>query len=74
MTDKAKTILQKMNKRQAMKRLANPKARNRILDQFSRENLDDVDPIGADKGEKFLGELNEMAEIESMAGRKGTGG
>jgi hypothetical protein len=31
-----------MNKRQALKRLADPKARNRILDQFNRENLDDV--------------------------------
>lgn len=63
-------FLQKMNKRQALKRLANPKARNRILDQFNRENLDDVGPLGGDKGEKFLSELNEMADLESDAGRK----
>jgi hypothetical protein len=62
--------MQKMNKRQALKRLANPKARNRILDQFNRENLDDVGPIGGDKGEKFLIELNEMADLEGNAGKE----
>ena len=59
-----------MQKRQALKRLANPKARIRILDQFNRENLDNVGPIGGDKGEKFLSELNEMADLEGDAGRK----
>jgi uncharacterized protein YfeS len=69
MTDKAQKILQKMNKRQALKRLANPEWRNRILDQFNRENLDDVGPIGGNKGEKFLSELNEMADLERDAGK-----
>jgi hypothetical protein len=62
MTDKAPKILQKISNRQALKRLANPKARSRILD--------DVAPIGGDKGEKFLRELNEMADLERNAGRK----
>jgi hypothetical protein len=70
MTNKAKTILQKMNKREALKQLANPKARNPILDQFNRENLDDVGPIGGGKGETFLKELNEMADLEGDSGRK----
>ena len=70
MTYKAKTILQKMNKRKAMNRLANPKARNRILDEFNRSTLDDVGPVGGDKGEKFLRELNEMADLEGNAGRR----
>jgi uncharacterized protein YfeS len=71
MTDKAKTILQKMNKRKALKRLANPKARNRILDQFNRENLDDVGPLGGDQGIKVLKEMNEMTDLEGDAGQKG---
>ena len=71
MTDKAKTILQKMNKRKALKRLTNPKARNRILDQFNRENLDDVGPLGGDQGIKVLKEMNEMTDLEGDAGQKG---
>jgi hypothetical protein len=73
MTDKAKKILQKMNNRQALIRLANPRARNRILDQFNRENLDDVGPLAGDKGDKFLTELNEMADLEGEAGLRGLG-
>jgi hypothetical protein len=74
MTDKAKKIMQRMNKRQALKRLANSKARNHILDQFNRENLDDVGPVGRDQEIKVLKELNEMADLESKAGQKGRGG
>ena len=59
-----------MNKRQGLKQLANPKARNRILDQFNNSPLDDVGPLGGEKGEKFLSELNEMADLEGEAGRK----
>jgi hypothetical protein len=70
MTDKAKKILQRMNRRRTLARLANPEKRNRILDQFNRENLDNVGPIGGDKGEKFLSELNEMQDLEGDAGRK----
>ena len=70
MTDKAHEILQEMQKRQALKRLANPERRNRILNEFNRDQLADVGPLGGDKGEKFLSELNEMADLESDAGRK----
>ena len=70
MTEKAKKILQKMNRRQALKRLANPERSNHILDQFNRENMDDVGPLRGEKGEKFLKELNEMQDLEGDAGRK----
>jgi hypothetical protein len=51
MTDKAQKILQKMQKRQALKRLANPERRDRILDEFNRDNMDDVGPVGgAERG------------------------
>jgi uncharacterized protein YfeS len=59
-----------MNKRQALKRLANPEKRNRVLSEFNQSTLDEVCPIGGDKGEKFLSELNEMADLERDAGRK----
>ena len=59
-----------MQKRQALKRLTNPERRNRILDQFNRENMDDARPVGGEKGEKFLSELNEMADLERDAGQK----
>ena len=70
MTDKANKILQRLNKRKAMKRLTDPERRNRILNEFNRDQLDDVAPIGGDKGEKFLRELNEMQDFENEAGRK----
>ena len=59
MTDKAKRIVEKMKK-----------AREETLDEFNRSTLDDVGPIGGDKGEKFLSELNEMQDLESGGGRK----
>ena len=62
--------MQNMNRRKAIKRLANPERRNRILDQFNNSPLDDVGPLGGEKGEKFLSELNEMADLEGDAGRK----
>ena len=52
-----------MNRRRALKQLANPKARNRILNQFNRENMDDVGPIGG--AEQEMKVLNEMNELES---------
>jgi hypothetical protein len=70
MTDKAQKILQKMNKRQALKRLANPERRDRILNEFNQSTLDPVGPFAGDKGEKFLSELNEMQELQSKAGQK----
>ena len=64
MTEKAKKILQKTQLRRLFR---NPKARDRVLDEFNRSTLDDVGPIGGDKGEKFLKELNEMADLERDA-------
>jgi hypothetical protein len=66
MTEKAQKILQKMNKRQAMKRLANPEKRDGILNEFNRSTLDDVGPFGGDQEIKVLKELNEMTDLESM--------
>jgi hypothetical protein len=66
MSAKARRILALLN---------DPKRRTRVLDSFNKSTLDEgAGPVGGYKGEKFLGELNEMAEMESMAGRKGTGG
>ena len=70
MTQKARKILQKMNKRIAMKRLANPEKRDKILNEFNQSTLDPVGPFAGDKGEAFVKELNELAELESDAGRR----
>jgi hypothetical protein len=70
MTDKAQKILQRMNKRQVLRRLANPETRDRILDEFNQENLADVGPVGGRKGERFLKELNEMQDLERDAGKE----
>jgi hypothetical protein len=48
----------------------NPKARDRVLDEFNRSTLDDVGPLGGDKGEKFLKELNVMQDLQGDAGQK----
>lgn len=50
--------------------LRDPRHRNRLLDSLNKSTLDDVGPLGADKGEKFLSELNEIADLEREAGRK----
>ena len=70
MTQKARKILQKMNKRIAMKRLANPEKRDKILNEFNQSTLAPVGPFAGDKGEKFLSELNEMADLERDAGKE----
>jgi hypothetical protein len=67
MTDKAQRVLQKMKRRRLF---GNPKVRDRILDEFNRSILDDVGPVGGDKGETFLKELNEMQDLEGGVGRK----
>ena len=67
MTEKAQAVLQKIRQRQALRqwnRLANPQSRDKILNEFNRDQMDDVGPLGGDKGEKFLKELNEMADLE----------
>ena len=61
-----------MNKRQGLKQLANPKARNRILDQFNRENLDDLGPIEeAEQGMKVLQEMNKLGKAQEQIIRDG---
>jgi hypothetical protein len=46
------------------------RGRDRILDELNRSTLDEVGPVGGDKGEKFLKEPNEMVDLERDAGRK----
>jgi transcription antitermination factor NusA-like protein len=70
MTDKAQKILRRINRRRVLKRLNNPGTREKILREFNDSTLDDVGPLAGDKGEKFLSELNEMADLESKAGRR----
>ena len=50
--------------------LNDPRRRTRVLDSLNRSTLDDVTPFAGDKGEKFLSELNEMADLEGDAGQK----
>jgi hypothetical protein len=61
MSAKAKRILALLN---------DPRNRERMLQAMNRENTNDVGPFAGDKGEKFLSELNEMADLEGDAGRK----
>jgi hypothetical protein len=49
-----------MNKRQVLKRLANPKRRDRILDDFNRDNTPDTKPLRGDQAVKVLKEMNEL--------------
>jgi len=41
-----------------------------VLVNFNASTLDDVGPVGGDKGEKFLSELNEMQDLEGDAGKE----
>ena len=59
-----------MQERQALKRLANPEKKDKILNEFNQSTLDPVGPFAGDKGEKFLSELNEMAALEGNAGKR----
>ena len=67
MTEKAKKILQKIQLRRLF---GDPQRRDQILRDFNASTLDPAGPIGGEKGEKFLKELNEMADLEGDAGRK----
>ena len=42
----------------------------RVLVDFNASTLDDVGPVGGDKGEKFLSELNEMQDLKRDAGKE----
>jgi hypothetical protein len=37
-----------------------PERRNRILNDFNRENMDDVKPLGGDQGLAVLKEMNDL--------------
>ena len=61
MSTKAKRILALLN---------DPRRRTRVLDSFNKSTLDDVVPLGREKGEKFLKELNQMVDLVGDAGRR----
>jgi hypothetical protein len=41
-----------------------------VLIDFNQSTLDHVGPLGGDKGEKFLSELNEMQDLKGDAGKE----
>jgi uncharacterized protein YfeS len=56
------------------KRFANPERRDRILNEFNRDNMDDVGPVGGESGMKVLSEMNSLADdhdefLKSLAPR-----
>ena len=64
-------ILQRMNKRQALKHwreFSYPVRREKVIDEFNRSTLDDVGPVGGDQEIKVLKELDEMQEKENKKG------
>jgi hypothetical protein len=69
-TIKAKTILQRMNKQKALKHwreFSNPERRERILNEFNRETMDDVGPVGGkEQALKILQEMNELDEAQDQ--------
>jgi hypothetical protein len=67
MTEKAMKILRKLK---LTKLFGDPQRRDQILRDFNASTLDSVGPLGGEKGETFLKELNEMADLEGDAGRK----
>ena len=67
MTEKAMKILRKLK---LTKLFGDPQRRDQILRDFNASTLDTVGSLGGEKGENFLKELNEMADLERDAGRK----
>lgn len=64
-SEKAARILRKMQDHKALKyrkRSANPERRDKILNEFNRDNLDDVGPVGGEDRMKVLQEIKEMDE------------
>jgi hypothetical protein len=51
-----------MNRRKALKRLANPEKRDRILNEFNRDNTPDVQPLGGDQG---MAVVKQMTDLEA---------
>lgn len=69
MTDKAQKILQKMQKRQALKRwreFSNPERREKILHEFNRAQMDDVGPLGGDQGMTVLKDINDLGQRQEQ--------
>lgn len=44
----------------ALRPLRNPKARDRVLGEFNRSTLDDVEPVGGENGMRVLREMNDL--------------
>ena len=62
MTEKAEAVLRKIQQRQALRRLNNPERRDRFLEQFNCNNLDDVGPVGGQEGTKLLSQMNSLVD------------
>jgi hypothetical protein len=65
MTDKAKKILNKLNKRDRQARRyrklsGEPGRREKILSEFNRQNLNEVGPLGGDQSMSVLKDMNEF--------------
>jgi len=59
MNDKARAVLRKMK---TSRLFDNPKAWDRILDNFMRDNTPDVKPLGRDQSVAVLKDMNELEE------------
>ena len=68
MTEKAKKILRKLK---LTKLFGDPKARDRILDEFNRDNTPDVKPLGGDQSVAVLKDMNELGEAQEQIVREG---
>ena len=76
MTEKAQRILndfrRKDRAKKTLKLFRTPKARSQTLEQFNRDNMDDVGPIIAqDQRMRVLDEMNELGEHEEQAFQDG---
>jgi hypothetical protein len=64
MTDKAQAVLRKMKRRdarEASRLFQDSKARDRILDDFNRDNMPDAKPEGGDQVIAVLKEIGERS-------------
>jgi hypothetical protein len=66
MTNKAQAVLQKVKRREGNRAsglFGDPKARERVLDEFNRDNLDGVGRVGeAEQGMRILSEMNSLVD------------
>jgi len=71
-TNKARNILERMKRRQLFRA---QEMRDRVLDQFNRDNMDDVGPVGTpDQQSQVLTEMNNLqAEAEEIYRNVGAG-